>query len=393
MTLSRNDLGWSEYFEAQLDELDDALIPARIIGQHRREWDLGGLDGVERAVLAGRRWDPEKEAAPDEAQPTVGDWVAVRLPQDHGTRSPTAAPLQHAQAKPTGPPVIEHVFRRRTFLQRSSMARRGQRQTIVANVDTVFIVAAFAREDSHESVAKRSIHPRRLERYVTAVRNGGAQPVIVLNKSDLAPDCEKTAAALRERLKNIKVLTVSATSHHAMDELVATVRPQSTIGLVGLSGVGKSTIVNALLGSDVQKTSATRESDARGRHTTTHRELFSTPSGLLLIDTPGMREFALADVTPEDLLAFEDIAEQAQHCKFRNCRHQNEPGCAVQAAVLQGLFSEDRVENYRHLLDELEKKAKAEPRKRTQGAAKKSWNRKNRSARAHQRGGGDEEDW
>lgn len=332
-------LGYSPFFEERFQKLqaqyaDVPLIPARVTGQHRREWDVTGEDVETRAVLAGRRW-ASSEARLEEVQPTVGDWVALR------------------QGSPTTPPVIEHILPRKTELARGSVARRGARQIIVANVDQIVVVAAFAAADSTEDAAARSLNPRRIERYLAAVQQGGARALVVLNKADLTESAEEEAEKLRARLIDIPVVCTRCDHPDGWAPLLPHLLPQETTGFVGLSGVGKSTIVNRILGREIQRTAPEREEDARGRHTTTHRELFITNSGFLLIDTPGMREFALSEADTTELSAFSDIAQQAKFCRFRNCRHQGEPGCAVELAVQKGELTLDRVQHYRDLTQEL----------------------------------------
>ncbi len=362
MVLSLTELGYSEFFAEQMAELDPVLQPARVIGQHRRQWDLAGVESPLRAVLAGKRWDPDKEAAPDEAQPTVGDWVAVRI-------------------EPGENPVIEIVLTRRTSLTRASMARGGQRQAIVSNIDRIFVVAAFSSEQARDAMAKRSLHPRRLERYIAAVERGGAKAVVLLNKADIAHDAQKRALELNQRLKGVPVIATSAKWPNAREQMLSLVEPQLTYGFVGLSGVGKSSLVNLLLHLKKQRVSEERAHDGRGRHTTTHRELFFAPNGAMLIDTPGMREFSIADGKETDLNAFADIQAMAVDCRFRDCTHVSEPGCAVLAAVQNKGLELDRLENFRQIASELQKQGQTH-RKKVLGAAKKQAPRKTRTRNA-----------
>lgn len=327
-------LGFDAFFAEQMSSLDDALAPARVVAAHRRQWDVASEAGTERAVLAGKSWAQAGVTQLDDAQPAVGDWVALARPDGAST------------------PVIVKTLTRRTEMARTSIARRGVRQTLVANIDLVFIVAAFARADAQESAAKRSLHARRLERYIAAVKKGGARPLVVINKADLVQDASQQARRLQGRL-GVPVLAMSCVEGEPLDALTMHVEPGQSIGLVGLSGVGKSSIVNRILRRDAQKVSSERQADTRGRHTTTHRELFLAEEGFCLIDTPGMREFALADPNEEDLLAFDDITELAGACQFRDCRHESEPGCAVLAAVASGKLDRDRLRSYHTLLTEL----------------------------------------
>lgn len=346
MTNFLDSFGFGEFFAAQMSGLSDDLFPARVVGQHRREWDIVTAEGATRALLAGRRWSPGKHEDVAATQPTVGDFVAVR--------GGSGGEL----------PVIEHILERRTWLSRTSLAKRGARQTLVANVDVVAVVAAFAHPDSSDFAAKRSLQPRRIERYLTAIEKGGATPLVVLNKSDLDPRAEQTREALADRLGTCPVITLSCLVNPGLEPLLERTQKGQTIGLVGLSGVGKSSIVNRLLGHAAQKVSSERTSDARGRHTTTHRELFRTDSGLIVIDTPGMREFALVGGDEADLGAFSDIAELAKRCQFRDCSHGDEPGCSVARAVERRELEADRLRSFRLLADELKRADQARQRRK-----------------------------
>ncbi len=337
-------LGYSDFFRKQLDAMPTSLKPARVVGQHRRQWDVVTSDGPSRAVLAGKRWDPESGMASADAQPTIGDWVALR---------------------PDSPPVIEAILERRTSLSRTSLAKRGAKQVLVANIDVVAVVAAFAHPDADDFASTRSLSPRRVERYLTAIKKGGADGVVLLNKADLDETSGRVAANLGERLVDVPVVPISCKQAGGLAPLEPWLKPGTTIGFIGLSGVGKSSIVNALLGRDAQKVGEERTSDARGRHTTTHRELFLAEAGFILIDTPGMREFALVGADDADLEAFSDITALGRSCQFRDCRHESEPGCAVVRAVSANALDEDRLESYRTLrkeLEELDKNQAVRPR-------------------------------
>jgi ribosome biogenesis GTPase / thiamine phosphate phosphatase len=338
-------LGFDQFFEQQLLAWDRGLIPGRVVGQHRRQWDVVTQEGTVRAVLAGRNWAREHVVQLDDAQPAVGDWVAVQ------------------PASSTADSVIAHILQRKSELSRTSVARRGARQTLVANVDLVGVVAAFAADDATESVAKRSLHPRRIERYLAAIIAGGARPLVLVNKADLFSDAAAQAEKLEARLSGVPVLAVSTVNEEGLVPFTSRLAPGETIALVGLSGVGKSSIINCLLGRQAQKVSAERSHDGRGRHTTTHRELFLSEAGFCLIDTPGMREFALSEATGGDLEGFADIVELAQSCQFRDCTHHAEPGCGVRRTIALGQLDADRLESYQELVEELSK-VKEQPTRR-----------------------------
>jgi ribosome biogenesis GTPase len=239
---------------------------------------------------------------------------------------------------------------------------------VAANVDTVFLVTALPGD----------LNVRRLERYLTMVWDGGAVPVVLLNKADLSDDPERAAIALRARLPLVDVAAASALHDRGLDALAPYLRATQTIALVGSSGVGKSTLVNRLLGRDALRVAAISETDGKGRHTTTARQLVELVGGALLIDTPGMRELQpWADDAAVDA-AFDDVAALAARCRFGDCAHDGEPGCAVAEAVDAGTIDADRVEHYRRLARE----AAFEERKRDKAAASNAKKRWKQSAQA-----------
>ena len=246
-------------------------------------------------------------------------------------------------------------------MSRAAAGRAADQQVVAANVDTIFLVTAFARD----------LSPRRLERYLTMVWDAGAVPVVVLNKADLCEDPAAAGRSLAARLPLVDVLVVSALHEHGLTALEPYL-PARTVALLGSSGVGKSTLVNRLLGREMLKVRAISDSDGKGRHTTTSRQLVELPGGALLIDTPGMRELQpWVDESAVDA-AFDDIAALAGACRFADCAHATEPGCAVLASVAAGRLDADRLENYRRLGRE----AAFEERKRDKAAAantKRRW--------------------
>lgn len=307
---SRTRLGWGPFFESQVSP---EIVVARVVQVERGSWRLDGdVDGW--FEIAGRL----RHAAESGGDlPAVGDWVIV----ERG--------------------VIVNRLERRSVISRAAAGRASAEQVIAANVDTVFVVTS-ANEDLSE---------RRLERYLAMIWNAGATPVVVVNKADLAAEPDAIAGELRDRLQFVDVALVSALAGN-VEPLAPYLLTGRTVALVGSSGVGKSTIVNRLVGTDVQKVAAIRESDSTGRHTTTARQLIALPGGALLIDTPGMRE--LQPWVGADAIdgSFDDISALAAECRFADCAHDTEPGCAVQAAIAAGTLDHDRLENYRHLLRE-----------------------------------------
>ena len=328
---SRERLGWTPFFDAHARSIDaDELRFARVIeeqrGLYRIDGDVGGW-----AEVSGRFRHEAMSAA---AFPAVGDWVAVRA-QRSGSRA-----------------IIERVLERRTMISRAAAGRAHDEQVIAANIDTIFVVTALPHD----------LNARRLERYLTMIWDGGAVPVILVNKADLSDDPDAAGAALRRRLPLVDVVVVSALHARGLDALAPYLGPAATVALVGSSGAGKSTLVNRLLGREALKTSAVSAVDEknRGRHTTTARQLVVLPGGALLIDTPGMRELQqLADGAAIDA-AFDDVAAIAGECRFSDCAHEGEPGCAVSAALASGRLDPDRLENYRRLAREAAFEARKE---------------------------------
>lgn len=311
-------LGWTESLEAAAqtarEQFGHEIELGRVAADFGLDLRVVGPFGDERAALAGRLRFVEG------GRPAVGDFVAlIGAPQSR---------------------TIVELLPRRTWLARQAAGKRTDLQLIGANLDYVFIVTSF-NED---------FNLNRIERYVTAVRQGGAWPVVLVNKADLVSEDEREVILeeLNERVGgSTDVLATSATDEGGLEPLEPYLVEGSTSSFVGSSGVGKSSIVNRLLGEDRQAVFDVRESDDRGRHTTTHRELFLLEGGALVIDTPGMREFQLWDEVVEE--AFDDVAELALECKFRDCGHDSEPGCAVRRAVEEGELHADRLESWRKL--------------------------------------------
>jgi ribosome biogenesis GTPase len=315
-------LGWSETLASALDALaDPTLQPARVAIAHRDRYGLYTAAGDCAAVLSGRL----RYGAGDRPDlPTVGDWVAIQI---HGT----------------DPATIQAVLPRHSVFARKMAGATTEAQTLAANVDTAFLVAGLDQD----------FNLRRMERYLVLTWDSGAMPVIVLNKVDLCPSVADHVAAVEAIALGVPIIPLSAAAGEGLAALQPYLQPGQTVVLLGSSGVGKSTLTNQLLGAAQQATQATRQQDGKGRHTTTHRELIRLPQGALLIDTPGLREIQLwvsAD-SLED--TFAEVADLAQQCRFRDCRHQGEPGCAVQAAIAKGTLNPDRVHSYQKMQREV----------------------------------------
>jgi ribosome biogenesis GTPase len=280
-------------------------------------------DGGElEATLAGRL---KHRAASRSELPAVGDWVAVRKrdAEDRG--------------------AIVALLPRRSRFSRRMAGNVTDEQVVAANVDTTFIVMGLDAD----------FNLRRLERYLLLARESGSAPVILLTKPDLGADVPARVADVRALAGDLPVHVLSPKFNQGIEHVAAYLAPGRTGALLGSSGVGKSTIINRLIGEDVRKTRDVREADQRGRHTTTNRELVTLPNGGLIIDTPGMRELQLWDVNEAVRETFDDIEALAPGCHFTDCRHRGEPRCAVKAAVAEGRVPPERLESYLKLRDEL----------------------------------------
>lgn len=306
-------LGWDDRWQAAQNAVDATLSPVRIVAEHRGAYHASDGACTAWVELTGRTYH---RAADKRALPTVGDWVLV----EHWDRAVGGA----------GAGVIRHVLPRRGLLVRKAAGEATAPQPLAANVDLGLVLTS----------ANKDLSPARIDRYLALLRDGGIAPLLVLSKIDLA-EPEPLLARLRER--GAPALGVSTVSGAGLDSLRAMVAPGQTVVLLGSSGVGKSSLLNALIGDEIQRTQAIR-ADERGKHTTTHRQLFVTDQGLW-IDTPGMRE--LAQFLDDQDLVFDDIDALAASCKFRDCQHRAEPGCAVRDAV-----PPERLASYHKLLDE-----------------------------------------
>lgn len=317
---SLQDLGWSPFFQQQITESDSHLFPARVSEQSRGFFRLTSDRPDVTATVAGRL---AFEAEQDGAMPVVGDWVMARGASD-------------------GQAVIERVLERRTKLSRIAPGVRTEEQVLAANVDIVFLVTSMTQE----------FNPRRIERYLMQIWESGARPAVIVNKADLAESQAFYLSQLEEIAPD--VLTTSAVIGSGIDRLRASIGARETAVFVGSSGVGKSSLINRLLGEEAQEVRAIRENDARGRHTTTNRELLMLPDGGMIIDTPGLRQLQVLADHASLTQTFADVSRYASECAFRDCKHISEPGCAVLAAIDDGSLDNVRLKSFRKLQRELE---------------------------------------
>lgn len=321
-------LGWDEVWAGEFGRMADRAAveqPARVSLEHNHVYRVLTEAGEHLAELAGK---VKYEAAGRHEMPAVGDWVILRAPTGVGGR-----------------PQIRAVLPRRSVFSRMAAGRETGEQVVAANIDTVFLVSGLDRD----------FNPRRIERYLVLARRSGAQPVIVLNKADLCRDLPAALAAVLAVAPEVPVHAVRAVGDVPdVSALRAYLGAGRTVALLGSSGVGKSSIINALAGREMVRTGDVRERDGRGRHTSVHRQLVVLEDGGLVIDTPGMRELQLWDATDTLEQSFPEIDARAADCRFRDCRHETEPGCAVKVAVSDGTIDASRYESYVKLQHERE---------------------------------------
>lgn len=317
--------GWNDKLAADFPPLAGPdLEPGRVTLEFNQFFRIQTALGDILAEVSGRL---KHEAASRADLPAVGDWVTIRRnSQDNKA-------------------TIHSIFPRTSKFTRKVKGNKTDEQVIAANVDTVFLTTSL----NHD------FNPRRIERYLAIAWESGARPVILLTKSDLCPDPESMVTQIRE-LAPVPCHPISALNQR--EEFIAAISPYlvsgQTIALIGSSGVGKSTLLNQLLGEERQKVNSVRESDDRGLHTTRHRELIRLPNHALVIDTPGMREIQLWDLEEGVETTFEDIEALGGRCRFSDCAHQREPGCAVNEAVRSGQLDSGRLQNYLKLQGELQ---------------------------------------
>jgi len=316
-------LGFTERFQALfVPYAGEGLEPGRVIRSDRGQALVATRSGSIRAEVSARL---RKEAASPTDMPVAGDWVAVLTDSDHEIA------------------LIEAVLPRSSAFTRGDPGEAAVAQVLAANIDTVFVMHPISEEPNL----------RRIERELALAWESGAVPVVVLSKSDLSDAAKEAREAVESVALGVDVITTSAVSGEGVQELLAYADGHRTIALIGSSGVGKSTLVNRLVGEEVQDTADVRSSDGKGRHTTVAREIIPLPNGGVLLDTPGLRAIALWDAEEGIAATFPDIEDLTPQCKFRDCSHVSEPGCAVLAAVEDGRISAERFESYHKLKHEV----------------------------------------
>jgi len=321
--LSLRTFGWNEFFATNFAPfVNDGYSAGRVAVQHKTQYELYTEYGELSAETTGKM---QYDARSKKDLPVVGDWVVIRARE------------QESMA------TIYDILPRKSKFSRKAAGTKTEEQIVAANIDTIFLVTGL----------DGNFNLRRLERYLVVAWESGADPVIVLNKADLCDDIEQKVRDVESVALGVPIVVMSAINNRGLEQVLAHVKQGTTGALLGSSGVGKSTIVNHLLGEELLKTREVRATDDRGRQTTTRRELIVLPSGGLLMDTPGMRELQLWGGDEGIKGVFEDIAELAQQCPFRDCQHGPEPGCAVQQALEDGTLDAQRFASYQKLQKEI----------------------------------------
>lgn len=328
LSLSLPELGWSHFFQQQQSLAEwETTTPARVLAVHRNTIDVASEYGRKMITLPGH-WHLRES----EDLPTVGDWLLLDLS--------------------TG--QVQRMLERKSLFRRKAAGRESKVQLMAANVDTLFVVTS----------CNQDFNLSRLERFLALALEAKVEPVLVLTKADLVDDVSDYHRQAMGLNPGMAVESVNALDPYSVKTLASWCTSGQTVALVGSSGVGKSTLINTLLGASKQETGAIREEDAKGRHTTTSRTLHLLPEGGLLIDSPGLRELQLSKCQEGVSSLFEDIEELAQSCRFKDCLHQHEDGCAVKAAVASGDLSSRRLVSYQKLMAEQERNAESIAEKR-----------------------------
>ncbi|GAA6618032.1 ribosome small subunit-dependent GTPase A [Scytonema sp. NUACC26] len=321
--MNLNCLGWSDFFASSFEPLrQPGFTVGRVAIEHKNTYVLYSDRGELSAEVTGKL---RYQANDSTDFPAVGDWVVIHV-RDSERRA-----------------TIQAILPRKSKFSRKTVGGKTEEQIVATNVDTVFLVSGLDGD----------FNPRRIERYLITAWDSGANPVVILNKADLCDRVEQCVAEVEAVALGVPIIVLSASTSQGLDGLKPYLQTGQTVALLGSSGVGKSTIVNQLIGTAVQTVQAVRKGDDRGKHTTTHRELILLPSGGLIVDTPGMRELQVWSGDEGLQETFADIEMLAQQCRFRNCQHEREPGCAVQQALDEGTLDYQRFLNYQKLQKEL----------------------------------------
>lgn len=317
-------LGWGSFFSKNFSsQFQDGYTVGRVAVEQKNTYILYTELGELSAEVSGKM---RHQAFGRQDFPAVGDWVSISRIEGESRA------------------IIQTILPRKSKFSRKTVGAVTDEQIVATNIDTVFLVSGLDKD----------FNKRRIERYLILVWESGANPVIVLNKADLCDEVEQRQAEVEAIASGVPIIILSAVENKGLDRLTPYLGTGQTVALIGSSGVGKSTIMNQLVGQDIQSVQSVRLGDNRGRHTTTHRELIILPSGGLLIDTPGMREVQMWAGVDGLQETFADIESLATLCRFRNCKHEKEPGCVVQQALLDGTLDEERLKNYQKLQQELD---------------------------------------
>ncbi|MFC1640453.1 ribosome small subunit-dependent GTPase A [Patescibacteria group bacterium] len=322
--MNLENVGWNESFEEEFNPLQKrGFLPMRITRENKSNYEATDGERSIECVISGKfRFSLKSKSE----YPAVGDWVGVSTIKN-GTKG-----------------VIRHVMSRQSMFSRKVAGETTEEQVVAANIDTVFIVVGL----------DENFNLRRIERYLSVANESGATPVVILNKSDICPNVEELEASVRKVSKDVPVHALSAHQAESLEVLDQYIQPGKTVAFLGSSGVGKSSIINALRGTDEIEVKEVSSLGSRGAHTTTHRELIQLPEKGMVIDTPGMRELQVWGDDAGLKQAFDDVEQLARDCHYKDCAHDGEPGCAVAQAIESGQLDAARLQSYNKLKKEYE---------------------------------------